>query len=114
MGYESKVILVASDTFGKGDQQLGETVLETFFTLLKQQETLPRAVFCMNSGVKALTSASLVSLQLRELEQKGVEVMACRTCVEYYGVESDLAAGKISGMNDFIQLASEYEVVTVS
>ncbi|TCZ78851.1 transcriptional regulator [Paenibacillus albiflavus] len=114
MGFEKKVILVASDTFGKGDQQLGETVLETFFTILKQQETLPHAVFCMNSGVKALTNASLVSLHLGELEQKGVEVLACRTCVDHYGVESDLAAGKIKGMNDFIQLASEYEVITVS
>nr|MBO2470663.1 transcriptional regulator [Bacillota bacterium] len=35
---KDKVILVTSDQFGKGDAELGETVLETFFALLKQQE----------------------------------------------------------------------------
>lgn len=114
MSMDKKVILVASDTFGKGERELGETVLETFFTLLKQQEALPHAVFCMNSGVKALTSASLTSVHLHELEQKGVQVIACRTCVDYYGVEQDLTAGKIGGMNDFIRLASEYEIITIS
>lgn len=114
MSMNRKVILVASETFGTGDHELGETVLETFFNVLKQQEELPHAIFCMNSGVKALTEASLAALQLKELEQRGVQVLACRTCVDYYGVESALIAGKIGGMNDFIRLAGEYEVMTIS
>ena len=111
---KNKVILVSSDQLGKGDAELGEGVLETFFTLLKQREDLPAAVFCMNSGVFALTGRSLVSLQLKELEEKGVEVLACKTCVDYYGVENELQAGKISGMPTFIDLASKYEVITIS
>ncbi|KOP83922.1 DsrE family protein [Cytobacillus solani] len=111
---KNKVILVSSDQLGTGDKELGESVLETFFTLLKQREDLPAAIFCMNRGVFTLTDHSFVSVHLKELEDKGVEVLACKTCVDYYKVEENLVAGKISGMPSFIDLASKYEVLTIS
>ncbi len=111
---KNKVILLSSDQLGKGEPGLGEGLLETFFTLLKQQEELPVAVFCMNRGVFTLTEDSFVSLQLKELEEMGLEVLACKTCVDFYELNDKLAAGKISGMADFIKLASQYEVLTLS
>ncbi|WP_077212099.1 sulfurtransferase-like selenium metabolism protein YedF [Bacillus dakarensis] len=111
---KNKVILLASDQLGKGEKELGEGILETFFTILKQKEELPAAVFCMNRGVFALTEYSLVSLQLKELEEKGVDILACKTCVDYYELEDKLAVGEISGMAQFIELASKYEVMTLS
>lgn len=111
----NKVILLSSDKLGVGNgDDLGEGLLETFFTLLKQREDLPVAVFCMNSGVFTLTSESLVSLQLREIEALGVDVLACKTCVDYYQIEEKLTAGTISSMSHFIELASKYEVLTIS
>lgn len=111
---KNKVILLSSDQLGKGEKDLGESILETFFTLLKQKEELPVAVFCMNKGVFTLTNHSFVSLQLKELEDMGVDVLACKTCVAYYKLEENLVAGKISGMDHFIQLATQYEVLTIS
>lgn len=110
----NKVILLTSDQLGKGERALGEGILETFFTILKQKDELPVAVFCMNSGVYALTEHSLVSLQLRDLEKKGVDVLACKTCVDYYEVEDHIMAGRISGMDYFIDLAAKHEVLTIS
>lgn len=111
---KNKVILLASDQLGKGEAELGEGILETFFTILKQREELPKAVLCMNRGVFTLTERSLVSLQLKELEEKGVDVLACKTCVDYYELNDKLTAGKISGMAQFIELAAKYEVITLS
>ncbi len=111
---KNKVILLSSDQFGKGEKELGEGILETFFTLLKQNSELPKAIFCMNSGVFTLTENSFVSVHLKELEKKGVDVIACKTCVDYYDVENKLVAGKIGGMPQFIELASKYEVITLS
>ena len=108
----NKVILLASDQLGKGEKELGEGILETFFTILKQREDLP--VFCMNQGVFTLTEESLVSLQLKELEDKGVDILACKTCVDYYELGEKLTVGKISGMAQFIELAAKYEVITLS
>jgi len=110
---KDKVILVTSDQFGKGDAELGETVLETFFALLKQQEELPAAVFCVNRGVFALTEQSLASVHLKELEAKGVPVLACKTCVDYYGLEGKLVAGEISSMKHFLELAARHPVLTI-
>lgn len=111
---KNKVILVSSDQLGKGDAQLGEAVLETFFTLLKQKEDKPAAIFCMNRGVLTLTAQSLVSVHLKELQEQGVPVLACKTCVDYYQLEESLIAGEISGMNHFLELAGQYEVLTIS
>jgi selenium metabolism protein YedF len=111
---KNKVILASSSQLGRGDEKLGESVLETFFTLLKQREELPRAVFCMNSGVYLMTDDSFVSVHLKELEQKGVEILACKTCVEHYGLAESITVGKISTMGEFIELAAKYEVMTIS
>lgn len=111
---ENKIILLSSDQLGNGQKELGEGILETFFTILKQKEELPIAIFCMNRGVYTLTTQSLVSLQLKELEEKGVDVLACKTCVDYYKLEAELVTGKISGMDHFIELATKYEVMTIS
>ena len=111
---KNKVILVSSNQLGRGDQLLGENILETFFTILKQKEELPAAVFCMNSGVLTMTEDSFVSVHLKELEAKGVDILACKTCADHYEVTEKLSVGKISGMGDFIDLAAKYEVVTIS
>jgi selenium metabolism protein YedF len=111
---KNKVILLTSDQLGTGDRELGEGILETFFTILKQKEELPAAVFCMNRGVFTLTESSLASLHLKELEEKGVEILACKTCVDFYELNDKIVAGKISGMAQFIELASKYEVITLS
>lgn len=108
-----KMILLTADTMGQGDRALGEQLLETFLTLLKQREELPKAVFCLNRGVLALTEQSFASVHLKELADKGVPVLACKTCVDYYGIGGQLYAGEISSMGRFLELSEEYEVMTI-
>lgn len=110
----NKVILVSTDSWGKGDEQLGQTILETFFTILKQEPELPAAIFCMHRGVLALTEDSLVSVHLKEIQEKGVPVFACKTCADYYQATDRLTAGEISSMKRFIELSAEHEVFTIA
>ncbi|GIO32608.1 MULTISPECIES: DsrE family protein [Paenibacillus] len=111
---KNKVIFLTTDSLGNGEKELGTQILETFFTLLKQREQLPAAIFCANRGVLALTDQSLVSVHLKELADRGVRVLACATCVDYYGVRERLAAGEISSMGHFMELAETYEVMTLA
>jgi intracellular sulfur oxidation DsrE/DsrF family protein len=99
---------------GSGDSELGRTALETFFVLLKQEEEKPAAIFCMNRGVFTLTDESLISLHLKELADAGVAVLACQTCVNYYGLEDRITAGEISTMKRFVELARDHEVLTIA
>ena len=109
-----KVFLVTSDQLGKGDPSLGEAVMENLFVLLKQEEELPHAIFLMNRGVLLATPDSFVSPHLKDLEEKGVAVLVCKTCAEHYEVAEALAAGNISSMKHFLELASKYEVITIT
>lgn len=109
---KGKVILLMSETIGTGEPDLGVVVLESFLTVVKSRP-LPYAVFCMHRGVLALTPKSPASLHLAELAEAGVKVLACKTCVDYYDVESDLQAGEVSSMGAFVDLAADHEVVTI-
>jgi len=111
---EPKVILLTTDSLGNGERELGEVLLETYFTLLKQKEVLPRAIFCLNRGVLALTEASFASVHLKELAGRGVQVLACKTCVDYYGIAEQLYVGEISSMARFIELSEKYGTVTLA
>lgn len=110
----NKIILLSSDEFGKGDSQLGAGLLETFCTLLTQNKQLPAAIFCMNRGVYTLTEQSPVSEPLKQLTARNVEVLGCKTCIDHYQLEDRLVVGSISSMLKFIELASQYEVITIS
>lgn len=109
----NKLILLNTDHWGSGDDELGQTLLETFFTLLKQEQEPPAAIFCMHRGVLNLTETSLVSLHLKELQYKGVPVLACKTCVDYYGIGDKMYAGEMSSMKRFIELSTKHEVFSV-
>lgn len=109
-----KVILLASDQLGAGDAGLGQSILETFFVLVKQRDELPAAVFCMNRGVFTLTKRSFASVHLGEMAKAGVPVLACKTCVDHYGIEDELTAGEVSSMAAFVELAAQHEVLTIA
>jgi hypothetical protein len=112
---QNKIILVTTDSFGTGnDPALGENVMETYFTVLKQQSDLPAAIFFMNRGVYCLTDQSLSSVHLKEMESKGVKVFGCKTCVDHYNIENEMTAGEISGMAHFVELSAKYEVITIA
>ncbi|MGG6309401.1 DsrE family protein [Paenibacillus macerans] len=112
----NKVIFLTTDSMGGGERELGTQLLETFLTLLKQRdrEQLPAAIFCVNRGVLALTEQSFASLHLKELADLGIPVLACGTCVNYYGIQEQLVAGEVSSMGHFIELAARYEVMTLA
>jgi sulfur relay (sulfurtransferase) complex TusBCD TusD component (DsrE family) len=40
---------------------------------------------------------------MRVLQERGVEVLACQTCLDYYGIIEKIAAGKVSNMADIIE-----------
>lgn len=111
---KNKVLLLKHHQMGHSDADLGENLLETFFTLLNNQKDVPIAVFCMHKGVFTMTDHSFVSVQLKALSERGVYILACRTCAEYYQIDNALTVGNLSSMAHFIELASQYEVMTIA
>jgi len=92
------VLLVASECIGRGDDELGRILARSFFHALCEAEPLPERIFFLNSGVKLAVEGSPVLDDLRALSERGVTLLACGTCLEFYGLKEKLAVGEITNM----------------
>lgn len=94
----SYVVSLASETVGRGPAELGGVLMKGLFATLKDVTPLPSHVVLYSSGVLlAIDSSSFVE-PLRELEQRGVKVLICGTCVDYYQKKAEIHVGTISNM----------------
>lgn len=95
-------ILAPSDTMGRGESELGASLIKMFFYTLAQDEDVPDYILFMNAGV-TLPCNDEVAGHLRELADKGVEILVCGTCLNFYGLKEELKVGTISNMYDILQ-----------
>jgi len=110
---KGKVLVLSGEGLGRGDEQLGKLIMANMLRLLGDQTEKPRAIFCWNAGVKLVTEGSPVLDHLRRLEESGVKILACRTCIEWFDLEDEVEIGQISTMKAFLDLASANEIVVV-
>lgn len=95
---EGITVQINSNHMGNGSDELGEVLILSFLNALLGADQLPKEIICYNSGVLLAVKGTSTSEKLLELEQKGVEIILCGTCVDYFGVKSELALGHITNM----------------
>ena len=92
------VVLIPSDGVGRGDDELGRILLRSFLHTLHEVEPLPSTIVFLNAGVKLTADDSLVIEDLQALEGRGVEILACGTCLGHFGLKERIAVGQVSNM----------------
>jgi selenium metabolism protein YedF len=92
------VVLIPSDGMGRGDEELGGILMRSFLHALNEVEPLPNTIIFLNSGVKLTVEGSVVLEDLQALEQRGVGMLACGTCLDFFGLKDRIAVGHISNM----------------
>jgi len=97
---KSDVLLISSNTMGRGDDVLGNTLMRSFMHTLTEAETRPSRIIFMNSGVKLVARDSEVIADLRALEKQGIEILTCGTCLGYYNLKEAVEVGRVSNMYD--------------
>lgn len=95
---EAYVAVIAGDTMGRGNDELGAVLIKAFIHTLLQMETLPSRMLFYNTGVKLAVQGSPVLDDLAQLADAGVEILACGTCLNYFGLADKLAVGAITNM----------------
>ncbi|MDY0282709.1 MAG: sulfurtransferase-like selenium metabolism protein YedF, partial [Salinivirgaceae bacterium] len=94
--------MIASRTIGRGDDILGEKLMTSFLTTLKEMgEDLWRVVF-VNSGVKFTIQGSPVLDQIQELEEQGVHILVCGTCLTHFDILDQKKVGETTNMLDIV------------
>lgn len=91
-------VAITSEFMGSGDDILGKKLMKSFFVALSCHEKLPSVIAFYNSGVKLAAKGSEVAEYLIEIEKKGVELVLCGTCVDYFKLEGKICAGTIGDM----------------
>lgn len=109
----NNVVLIGSDTLGGRELQLGTILLSNFIRILSEQDDLPEYIVLWNSAVKEAVESSENLQYLRKLEERGVKVVLCRTCVDYFGIEEQLRVGLIDTMPNIQKILLNNNVLTV-
>ena len=93
------VLVIPSEFMGRGEHpELGEILVRGFFHTLGEVEPLPDTIIFFNSGVKLVVEGSSVLEDLRDLHERGVEILVCGTCLGYYGLKDKVVVGEVSNM----------------
>lgn len=107
-------IFVGKDIIGAGAEELGKSLMKMFFYTLSEDEDLPKAVLFMNDGVKVPTLNEQAIEHLEVLAQKGINVLVCGACLNYYNLENELKVGTVSNMYDIVGvMKSTSKVITL-
>jgi selenium metabolism protein YedF len=99
-------VAVSSEFMGSGDDTLGKKLIKSFFVALSVLDELPSFIAFYNSGVKLAVKDSEIIEILKEIEEKGVEIISCGTCVDYYKLGDSIGAGKTGDMYLILQKLS--------
>lgn len=109
------LVLVGTDRLGRGDDLLGQKLLSNFLGTLKE---MGRDLWCLvllNAGVKLAVSGSEVLASLKALEQEGVQVLVCGTCLNHFELLAHKQVGETTNMLDIVshlQLADKVITLT--
>lgn len=97
------IVVLASETMGTGEDKLGKILMKGFVFALTQLDVLPDTILLYNSGAKLSAEGSETLADLTALEQAGVQILTCGTCLDFFGITGDLRVGSVTNMYDIVE-----------
>lgn len=92
------VVVIPSDQMGRGEEELGHLLIRSFLHALTEVSSRPDTMIFFNTGVKLTAKGSEVLEDLQALENSGVEILICGTCLDYFSLKDKIAVGQVSNM----------------
>ena len=97
------VLLITRNGMGEAEPELQQRLITTYLKLLDENNILPAAICFYANGVFLVVEGSPVIEALRSLESKGVRLVLCSTCLNYYNLTDQVKVGIVGGMTDIIE-----------
>lgn len=88
---------------GHAPEELQTRLAGKFLSLTLESGDLPARIVFYTEGVKLACEGSPVLEQLKTLESKGVELVLCSTCLEFFGLAEKVQVGVVGGMGDILE-----------
>ncbi|MEW6658306.1 MAG: sulfurtransferase-like selenium metabolism protein YedF [Thermodesulfobacteriota bacterium] len=96
------LVLIGTDRLGTGDDVLGQKLLINFIGTLKEMGPELWCLVLVNAGVKLAVAGSEVLANLQELENSGVMVLVCGTCLHHFRLLEQKQVGETTNMLDIV------------
>jgi selenium metabolism protein YedF len=109
------LVLIGADGLGRGDAVLGAKLMASFIATLKEMGPELWGVVLLNAGVKLAVTGSEVLAGLLDLEQSGVRLLVCGTCLNHFQLLEAKQVGETTNMLDIVtamQLADHVITLT--
>jgi selenium metabolism protein YedF len=97
------VVLVTRNGMGEAEPELQQKLITTYFKLLDENNILPAAICFYTDGVRLVVEGSPVLTSLKSLESKGVHLILCSTCLNFFKLTEKVKVGIVGGMTDIIE-----------
>lgn len=107
------VYLITKNTLGHGNDELGGVLIKSLMFTLVEKQPHPKTIMFINSGVLLTTQESPVLEHLQKLEQAGVQILSCGTCLDYYQLKEKLAVGGVTNMYTILDEMSANKAITL-
>jgi selenium metabolism protein YedF len=105
-------VVVTSDVMGR-EADIGRVLMKGFFETMKAMGALPRAIFFMNSAVRLTTTDEEFVPLIKGIQDEGVEIYSCGTCLKHYGLEDGLRVGYRGSTGQVIEGIKDSRVVWI-
>ncbi len=106
--------VIGTDKLGKGSDDLGKILMKSFLYTMSETKPYPDFLIFLNSGVKLTTSGSDSLEDLKKLNQAGVKIVSCGTCLDFFEIKGNLEVGSISNMYDIVEMITKsHKTITI-
>jgi selenium metabolism protein YedF len=102
IGSGGLVYVISSSSMGQGSDDLGWALLQTYVQTIHKITPLPEKILLYNEGVRLVAEESGALKALEQLQEQGVEVLACGTCLNFYELTFALKVGRITDMYEIM------------
>jgi len=96
------LVFLTSDVIGRGDDTLGARLMGNFLNTLPELGDALWRIIMVNGGVKLATAANPAIEKLKSLEDAGVSILVCGTCLEFFQLMDRKEVGQVTNMLDVV------------
>jgi len=105
------VIVFKSEFMGSGDNELGRLLMKAYIHTIGETNIKPDMLVFYNAGVKLTVNNSDTVDDLKSLQNAGVKIIICGTCVKFYNLKNDIGLGDVSNMYDISNILLEADKI---
>jgi selenium metabolism protein YedF len=96
------LVFITRDVIGQGDDVLGSRLMGNFLATLPELGDALWRIILVNGAVKLATSSNPAMESLKKLEDSGVSILVCGTCLEFFNLMGEKALGEVTNMLDVV------------